>query len=261
MEEIPVQPQPITEPQPVKKPFFSKTIAAVFIIIVILILLPAGAYLFLNSNKQVACTTEAKICPDGSSVGRTGPKCEFTACPKTKPTPTPNPTADWKTYVSKEFSYSIKYPSVFEADDQHNGNNNTIIEKIINQPSGPSNNFISISVIPQGFQSSGGDIYNYSTDETNALLGMKVGETKEIDSLTHQNFTRINDAKIGDINSQAYLNTKVWEFTAETKEYRYYLNHGDFLYEIVGYVNGSTNEDNIPEQLFQQILSTFKFTQ
>lgn len=28
-----------------------------------------------------ACTTEAKICPDGSAVGRTGPHCEFAACP------------------------------------------------------------------------------------------------------------------------------------------------------------------------------------
>lgn len=27
------------------------------------------------------CTQEAKLCPDGSYVGRTGPKCEFTACP------------------------------------------------------------------------------------------------------------------------------------------------------------------------------------
>jgi len=28
-----------------------------------------------------ACTMEAKQCPDGSYVGRTGPSCEFTACP------------------------------------------------------------------------------------------------------------------------------------------------------------------------------------
>jgi PBP1b-binding outer membrane lipoprotein LpoB len=27
-----------------------------------------------------ACTEEAKICPDGSAVGRTGPNCEFTPC-------------------------------------------------------------------------------------------------------------------------------------------------------------------------------------
>jgi hypothetical protein len=30
---------------------------------------------------QRACTLEAKICPDGSSVGRTGPNCEFAQCP------------------------------------------------------------------------------------------------------------------------------------------------------------------------------------
>ncbi|MDA8611377.1 hypothetical protein N9L18_00740 [Candidatus Pacebacteria bacterium] len=29
----------------------------------------------------VACTMEAKICPDGSAVGREGPDCEFAACP------------------------------------------------------------------------------------------------------------------------------------------------------------------------------------
>lgn len=29
----------------------------------------------------VACTMDAKICPDGSAVGRTGPNCEFAPCP------------------------------------------------------------------------------------------------------------------------------------------------------------------------------------
>lgn len=37
-------------------------------------LLPAG------DGQPVACTMEAKQCPDGSYVGRSGPKCEFTAC-------------------------------------------------------------------------------------------------------------------------------------------------------------------------------------
>jgi hypothetical protein len=30
---------------------------------------------------QVACTMEAKICPDGTAVGRQGPNCEFAPCP------------------------------------------------------------------------------------------------------------------------------------------------------------------------------------
>ncbi len=34
------------------------------------------------SERPVACTMEAKLCPDGSAVGRTGPKCEFALCPK-----------------------------------------------------------------------------------------------------------------------------------------------------------------------------------
>ncbi|MBP9856194.1 MAG: hypothetical protein KBC48_02750 [Candidatus Pacebacteria bacterium] len=35
-------------------------------------------------TQPVACTMEAKICPDGSAVGRTGPKCEFAQCPAPK---------------------------------------------------------------------------------------------------------------------------------------------------------------------------------
>lgn len=30
---------------------------------------------------DVVCTMEAKICPDGSAVGRSGPNCEFAPCP------------------------------------------------------------------------------------------------------------------------------------------------------------------------------------
>lgn len=35
-----------------------------------------------NSPEQVFCTMEAKECPDGSFVGRTGPNCEFSPCPQ-----------------------------------------------------------------------------------------------------------------------------------------------------------------------------------
>ena len=31
--------------------------------------------------EQIACTMDAKVCPDGSSVSRTGPNCEFAECP------------------------------------------------------------------------------------------------------------------------------------------------------------------------------------
>jgi len=34
-----------------------------------------------KESKTVACTKEAKLCPDGSTVGHTGPNCEFAQCP------------------------------------------------------------------------------------------------------------------------------------------------------------------------------------
>ncbi len=37
----------------------------------------------------VACTMEAKMCPDGSYVGRIGSKCEFAACPAFSTPPAP----------------------------------------------------------------------------------------------------------------------------------------------------------------------------
>ncbi len=37
-------------------------------------------------NEQAACTMDAKICPDGSGVGRIPPDCEFAPCPESNET-------------------------------------------------------------------------------------------------------------------------------------------------------------------------------
>ena len=39
----------------------------------------------INTNPPIACTMEAKLCSDGSYVGRTGPYCEFSPCPSNIP--------------------------------------------------------------------------------------------------------------------------------------------------------------------------------
>ncbi|MEI6426681.1 MAG: hypothetical protein WCO66_05045 [Candidatus Absconditabacteria bacterium] len=36
-----------------------------------------------QAPQATACTMDAKACPDGSYVGRTGPNCEFAPCPTT----------------------------------------------------------------------------------------------------------------------------------------------------------------------------------
>lgn len=50
----------------------------------IILLAAIGAFFVIQSNRNsggVACTMDAKICPDGSAVGRQGPNCEFAPCP------------------------------------------------------------------------------------------------------------------------------------------------------------------------------------
>lgn len=43
-----------------------------------------------NFPTQRGCTLEAKLCPDGSTVGRIGPNCEFASCPAVSPTQPPS---------------------------------------------------------------------------------------------------------------------------------------------------------------------------
>lgn len=42
-----------------------------------------------SSAQPKACTQDAKICPDGTGVGRTGPNCEFAPCPAKSATESP----------------------------------------------------------------------------------------------------------------------------------------------------------------------------
>lgn len=41
-----------------------------------------GLSFLINNEETVACTMEAKLCSDGSSVGRVPPECDFALCPK-----------------------------------------------------------------------------------------------------------------------------------------------------------------------------------
>ena len=57
---------------------------AFLIIAIIILVVLGGFYLFSSREQQTACTLEAKICPDGSSVSRVAPNCDFAPCPGEK---------------------------------------------------------------------------------------------------------------------------------------------------------------------------------
>lgn len=71
---------------PVKNPSGKLKRTIIFIIIFAAAAYLIGGFIWAGGEKlsqQKACTQEAKQCPDGSFVDRTGPNCEFSACSAT----------------------------------------------------------------------------------------------------------------------------------------------------------------------------------
>lgn len=64
------------------------------------------------ANQPMACTQEAMLCPDGSSVGRTGPNCQFAPCPQTQVPLVPSQdTSDvWNTSTNKQNGITFLAP-------------------------------------------------------------------------------------------------------------------------------------------------------
>ena len=64
---------------------FNKYKKLIIIVIAIVIVIAVAGVTWLKVKKsttgKTACTTEAKVCPDGSTVSRSGPNCKFKACP------------------------------------------------------------------------------------------------------------------------------------------------------------------------------------
>lgn len=106
---------PMQTPQPPEH--HGSRMKMIFILLVLLLVLGGGSYAYLFFKGQTtqptppitkACTQEAKLCPDGSSVGRSGPNCAFAPCPSTIPSTT---SAGLKTYTNPKYAFSLQYPS------------------------------------------------------------------------------------------------------------------------------------------------------
>jgi hypothetical protein len=51
------------------------------LLILLVLIIVAGGVWYFTKDKPIACTEEAKLCSDGTAVGRTGENCEFAECP------------------------------------------------------------------------------------------------------------------------------------------------------------------------------------
>lgn len=232
-------------------------------VLFLLLIVGGGAYYLGTQRNKLSSQPNMQI--ENTSISTSAPT--ITQPTITNSTQTPTASTNWEAYTSQEFGYSISFPREFEATN--NGKNSISLAKKSDEPGRGPLNFIYLGVIPKGFQSGGGDIYNFNTKEFNVLINMKVGEIKSLREGFNDpglekafSYTRLPDTKLGGLTAKTYVNTNPWEFPRGTKEYRYYVDKGNNTYLVGGYIEGKDFPQvyYISENLFQQILQTFKFT-
>jgi len=217
----------------------NKGIASIIIILIIVGVLAAagGIYYFLinKTPKPVACTMEAKLCPDGSAVGRTGPNCEFAPCP----TATPDETADWQTYTNEEGGYLFKYPKEWNAVTNKYNSKNALFGPGATSESGYG------GVEYTGTLSPGQSLKDF-VKEFN--LGVESGSTSETETTINGQTAIIS---ILPKAAMEPMEGKSVSFEKDGKVFSMYLTY-------------KTNFTQYPEDkqrltIFNQMLSTFRF--
>lgn len=190
----------------------------------------AGIYLvwtkIIPRVTQKACTMEAKICPDGSSVGRVAPSCDFAPC--STPVATAEPTANWKVYTNSLAGFEVKYPEDWSAINIAAGGGEG--------PALPNSMMIEISktikteTYPQGAMSV--QIFQAKPSYPSSF----VKSTGIINGLTYEKYSTTTEQQL---LSDTYL---------------FSLGGRNFVEVLVRYKNGDSYKE-----VFDQILFTFKF--
>lgn len=102
-----------------------------------------------DESEGIICTMDAKLCPDGSYVGRTGPNCEF-VCPVTDPNSTSTKKLQIKLNQSSKAIYSTITPvevvedSRCPVDVQCIQAGTVRLKLMVDSPSGKSTSIIKI---------------------------------------------------------------------------------------------------------------------
>ncbi|OGH07770.1 MAG: hypothetical protein A2171_01060 [Candidatus Levybacteria bacterium RBG_13_35_9] len=229
--DLPLPEKEITESSKDKKELKSKWLVIGVAAAVLFLISLASAYLLLQNNakNQTACTQEAKQCFDGSYVGRTGPNCEFSPCP----TSTPDPTADWQIYQGEGFLF--KYPASLDR-----------INQIINSTRIDSNNSFGFQIDSQTIEFEKlepKDKFTLYLEFSNGYQkkDFEIINSGEAETINVSNRNIIQYAIGCGVDCGFYI----LEFESRGKYYR-------LLFPFTG--GGLTN-------IFNQILSTFKFTE
>ena len=169
---------------------------------------------------------------------------------KPSPTPTPDPTANWKTYISQKFGFSIKYPSSWVVKNNLSQDPYIYIDSDIkaswgNPPSDNNSGIVFYVFIAQAL--------NPTNKQFKDLV------TQDLSNDLKNIFTYTQD-KIGQ-----YIVYETDKLPSAYGALNAYITLDDSKYITVGLAPYDKvkppNNQNKVLPLFNQILSTFKFTQ
>lgn len=257
------------------------------IVIAVAAVSAGGAFVYktyYSQPKQTACTEEAKLCPDGSSVGRTGPSCDFAACPSDQ-------TAGWKTYKDENVGWEIQLPVSYSLDNSFNllmfntSEQNTIKKQIIENNNLITGNFYlkdkNESVLLTRILGASFEKAHFGRDAAYISLGVSIGNNKPTNvalvdyvknvlakpyysELIMQNIAPYSNIKTIDIAGKTIVSAEPFIFEG-CPTISYFIensNKNNYIHLSTYYCFGMSSFD-LPSAIsaeINQILSAFKFT-
>ena len=232
----------------------------IIVIFIILILVAVGyfgyTHYFLNNadnnQENIGCATEAKICPDGSAVGRTGPDCEFALCP--------DETADWLVYRNDEYNFSLSYPDDFFDSNQQP----KLLSGDCNYDVFPSQCPNINRIVAKDLSSAGGDISAIENNLSSSGYWDVKGQQEIIDDVPYCLYA-VGDAATGHVFNYYYYATVkdkkclVVSLVAATENCDFYLPLEPGNTEQEDNYTRCAEKSASQPILLKQIISTFKF--
>lgn len=223
---------------------------------ILFITLPfVGFYLGMQYQQKVT------VAPVASEVQKAViPTLTPTQVATPPPTSASTDVSTWKTYKNTQYGFQFSYPSNIGTECKVDSNYCSI-NKISSLPGGIDTNFIWFTVVPANIKDrtyQNSSLYNFQiTDE---LLTMSLNEQKVIPSSNSNlskgfTYQRLNDISVNGQTAKVFVNNSPWEFPGGTLEKRIVINYKNYLYTI-----GSYTGDYISLEIFDQIISTLKFT-
>jgi len=233
-QEQPIQPQtpvqPTESPVKIKRPLPKLKLIAALVLLILVLTLPFGGYLLLG---------KLGIHPKPSTV----------TIKTTAPTPTPNPTANWKTYTNTKYGFSFKYPSELNGLGSYTDPKGELVSLIQDSYGGQPKMEVYIST---------GSAATAAQTFLNQIISTKKG-------LENFNYTQISTEKLD--NQTLYFYSEDFDFSSnglpppgQPMNTLAASNTISNVFYNIRY-HYLPKEQKSEQDLFNKILSTFKFTQ